>query len=347
FSATNVTSLFLDEFLAIGPRPLSSAGNFKARDLLYTKLSLLAREAADASKTFTSYPRAVVEIDSTVADFTGEWFRWNRVPLPGNALYSVQMNNVVAKVVGQCEADGGKDPASRAVNNMTTCPALLLSCHYDSVFGAAGAVDDGIGCGAMIGLVYSTRLAHSVIFLFNNGEESRLLGSKSFVQHRWFPNVKAVINIDGAGSGGPAMVFRSSDLRMVGAFGRLAPFPHANVVGNDMFKTRLVMSDTDFTIYSQYLPGVDMAFYQNRRTYHTRFDTFDPNVHLPSMQQLGSNVLAVVAGIASGDDILGGKTPSLSGTPGLYWDEYRRFIISVPFIAAGIVTLILALLAAF
>ena len=55
----------------------------------------------------------------------------------------------------------------------------------------------------------STPLRHNLMFLFNDGEESQLLGSTTFVHHHeWIKDVSAFINLEARGSGGRQLLFQ-------------------------------------------------------------------------------------------------------------------------------------------
>ena len=55
----------------------------------------------------------------------------------------------------------------------------------------------------------STPLRHNLMFLFNDGEESQLLGSTTFVHHHeWIKEVGAFINLEARGSGGRQLLFQ-------------------------------------------------------------------------------------------------------------------------------------------
>jgi hypothetical protein len=74
-----------------------------------------------------------------------------------------------------------------------------------------------------------------------------------------------------------------------------APYPHGTVMANDVFRTGLILSDTDFRQFVQYgnLTGIDMAIYKNSYLYHTHLDIAE-HLQPGAIQHLGANTLAIV-----------------------------------------------------
>jgi Zn-dependent M28 family amino/carboxypeptidase len=81
------------------------------------------------------------------------------------------------------------------------------------------------------------------------------------------------INLEGAGAGGRAALFRSTSPRLTAAFSAAA-HPHGSVLFSDIFASGAVRSITDFQIYDAAgMTGVDYAFYTGRHKYHTVYDS--------------------------------------------------------------------------
>lgn len=60
---------------------------------------------------------------------------------------------------------------------------------------------------------------------------------------------------------------------MTNAF-RAATRPHGSVLSADAFKRGVIRSGTDFSVYEAAgLKGLDLAFYQKRSRYHTKYDS--------------------------------------------------------------------------
>ncbi|OBZ88842.1 Vacuolar membrane protease [Choanephora cucurbitarum] len=210
--------------------------------------------------------------------------------------------------------------------------ALLINAHYDSVPTSNGVTDNGMGVvTALETLRYF--IAHpprqTIIFLFNNLEEGGLIGAQSFVKHPWFSSVKLFINLEGAGAGGRAILFRSSNLNAVKKLAySSASFKHGSPLGNDIFRLKLIKSDTDYTIFTQHgVPGLDLAFYSPRSHYHTPRDDL---VHTtPSaLQHMGQMVLGAVKSIANSDDLLDTTSEQ---EPMVLYDILGRFMLAYSF----------------
>ncbi|KAG0228174.1 hypothetical protein BGW42_002331 [Actinomortierella wolfii] len=191
--------------------------------------------------------------------------------------------------------------------------ALLVSSHYDSVSTSYGATDDGGGVAVSLALIQHFihhPVQHTLIFFFNNAEELGLFGAETFMGardnkteeygagHPWKKYIKAFINLEGGGSGGPSLLFRATGNDIVRHYAANAPHPHASVFANDLFATGIIDSDTDFTVYKKHgLPGLDIAFYQRRAMYHSTTDWLP----IQSLHHMGSNAQATIRGICNSD----------------------------------------------
>jgi len=114
---------------------------------------------------------------------------------------------------------------------------------------------------------------HGIIALLNNGEEDYMWGSRTFGVNPVMPFVHTFLNLEGAGAGGRAVLFRSTDLEVTKAYSS-APNPFGTVVGSDGFALGLIKSQTDYVIFNQVYGarGLDVAFYEPRSMYHTMQD---------------------------------------------------------------------------
>ncbi|KAI7903657.1 uncharacterized protein BX663DRAFT_485772 [Cokeromyces recurvatus] len=179
--------------------------------------------------------------------------------------------------------------------------AVLLNSHFDTTLGSPGATDDGSGTAVMLDIirVLSQRdwsnYKNSIVFLFNGAEESLQDASHAFItMHEIKDTIKCVVNIDACGTTGREILFQANSLEMVEAY-KQVPYPHGTVMANDVFRTGLILSDTDFRQFVQYgnLTGIDMAIYKNSYIYHTDLDTTE-HLQPGSIQHLGENTLAIV-----------------------------------------------------
>ncbi|KAF3934480.1 hypothetical protein ABW19_dt0203219 [Dactylella cylindrospora] len=156
---------------------------------------------------------------------------------------------------------------------------VLVNAHYDSVSTAPGATDDGVAVVTVLGLIdYFTQPNHtplrSVFFLLNNGEEDYLNGAMAFTEHPLAKTCRIFLNLEGAGAGGRATLFRSTDAEVT-QFYKRAKYPFGSSLSGDAFKRGVIRSQTDYIIFDGELGmrGLDVAFWQPRARYHTQYDS--------------------------------------------------------------------------
>ncbi|XP_037954986.1 endoplasmic reticulum metallopeptidase 1 [Teleopsis dalmanni] len=230
-------------------------------------------------------------IEQDVQIATGNYVLWKMV----NSYQSIQ--NVVVKLT----------PIN---NNSTAC--LLINSHYDSVPGSSGAGDAGMMIVIMLEVLrvlskYDTPLSHPIVFLFNGAEENPLQGSHAFItQHKWAENVRAVINLDSAGSGGREILFQSGPDHpwLMKYYGANIMHPYASTIGEELFQNGFIPSETDFRIFRDFgnIPGLDMAHTFNGYVYHTKFDRFNL-IPRNTYQLTGDNVLALTKALANAPEL--------------------------------------------
>ncbi len=146
--------------------------------------------------------------------------------------------------------------------------------------------------------------------MFNNGEEDGLCGAFAFGNSPLYPFVSTFLNLEGAGAGGRATLFRTTDLEVTSAY-RGSPEPFGTVVGTDGFKLGLIRSETDYRVFvgSYGLRGLDMAFYRPRTRYHTRQDD-RRHASRDSIWHMLSSALTTTINLSgdAGDAVDGGAT---------------------------------------
>uniref|UniRef100_A0A8C1KKX7 Endoplasmic reticulum metallopeptidase 1 n=1 Tax=Cyprinus carpio TaxID=7962 RepID=A0A8C1KKX7_CYPCA len=189
---------------------------------------------------------------------------------------------------------------------------MLANCHFDSVPNSPGASDDAVSCSVMLEVLHSLvnlsmPLKHGVIFLFNGAEETKLQASHGFItQHPWAQQVRAFVNLEAAGVGGKELVFQTGPENpwLVQAYARAAVHPFASVVGQEIFQSGLIPSDTDFRIFRDFgnIPGIDLAFIENGFLYHTKYDTPE-RIHTNSIQRAGDNILSVLKHLVMSEEL--------------------------------------------
>ncbi|CAK7566578.1 MAG: hypothetical protein SEPTF4163_004525 [Sporothrix epigloea] len=155
---------------------------------------------------------------------------------------------------------------------------VLVNAHFDSVSSSFGATDNGVGVVSSLQIIryFSTpgnQPERGILVLLNNAEEEFLLGSVAFTKSPFVPYVGTFVNLEGAGAGGRAVLFRSTDQEVIGAYGQ-ARYPSGSVLAHDGFKLGLIRSETDYRVFVYALGyrGLDIAFTKPRTRYHTTED---------------------------------------------------------------------------
>ncbi|OMH81695.1 Vacuolar membrane protease [Zancudomyces culisetae] len=310
-------------YLARDPHPWNSPANEDTRQYLIGVLKQY-QKLAEAQ----NIKLEIVSADPVAFSTFDDKKKRKTEPLAGKSAQRcsyLESRNVLARVIGK---------------NNKADDALLVSSHIDSVQISYGATDDGINGGVMLEiirhLIYNP-VQSTVVFNFNNGEEIGLYGALGFVNHPWAKTVKAFINMEGAGAGGPAMVFRASNLDVVSRYskknsGYITKWrPHANVFANDAFALGLISSDTDYSVYTAYgIPGLDIAFYERRSVYHTSYDNLD-NVPAGSIDQIGNTVLNAIKSMADDTEFLAAQRGSPK-KPSVYFDILHLSMVSFSFV---------------
>lgn len=246
--------------IAARPHPIGSGENAQVRSYLVEQLRALGLEP---------------HVQSSLGLFN----------MRGNASVG-NVHNIVARKAGSA--------ADRATRR-----ALLLVAHYDSVPQGPGAGDDGANVAAILetlrALKTDTPLANDLIVLLTDGEEAGLLGAEAFVtEHRWARDVGMVINAEGRGNAGPAMMFETSvgNGPMIAGMAASVPHPNANSLNYEIYK--LLPNDTDMSVFKRKgLPGLNFAHIEGHTAYHTALDTAD-NMSQATLQHHGETMLALV-----------------------------------------------------
>jgi len=265
----------------IGPRPAGSPGARAAVEYLVEQL------------------RAIPGVEVRVQEAGG----LSRDPLDGTPV-AWATRNVLALLPG----DGPE--------------AVLVSAHYDTVPASPGAADDGAGVACAIealrALSGGPPRRHSVVLNLNGAEEVGLFGARGFMEDSWFSTVRAFVNLEAAGSGGRALLFRTAgaDNPALAAYSRRVTRPWASAAGHDLFAHDLVPLATDFDVYAEAgLPGIDLAFIDDGWSYHDAADS-EHRLQPGSLQHMGDGLLSVLEELATGDL----PPPSPAGRPAVFFD---------------------------
>ncbi|KAF8682072.1 hypothetical protein AX14_004421 [Amanita brunnescens Koide BX004] len=245
----------------------------------------------------------------------------HRFDMMGKRLYKTYVNltNIVVRISNG--APRGKEHA------------ILVNAHLDSTLPSPGAADDALCVGVMMDvmrvLVETPGWApeHAIVFLFNNAEESLQDGSHLFsTQHPIASTVRAVINLEAAGTTGRELLFQASSEQMIQAYSHV-PRPYGTILANDIFSSGFILSDTDFRQFEQYLnvTGLDMAIVGNSYLYHMRKDVVE-NIQPGVAQHMAENVLALVKYLSSERSPLPTLTEGYTRPSTVYFSHIGVFI---------------------
>ncbi|KAL5336515.1 putative zinc metalloprotease [Aspergillus crustosus] len=211
---------------------------------------------------------------------------------------------------------------------------VLVNAHYDSVSTGYGATDDGVGVVTCLQLIkYFTTPKYAprkgLVVLLNNGEEDFLNGARVYSQHPISKFPHTFLNLEGAGAGGRAVLFRSTDADVTGPYMR-SPHPFGSVLASDGFQTGMIRSQTDYVVFEGDLGlrGLDVAFLDPRARYHTDQDD-TRHTSRDALWHMLSTAVATTEGLVSDisyhfdgparDD---GKVASGTGPKAVWFDLY-------------------------
>ncbi|XP_022178394.1 endoplasmic reticulum metallopeptidase 1-like [Myzus persicae] len=230
-----------------------------------------------------------------------------------------------------------------------TNDAILLNCHYDTVPAGPGVSDNGVNCAVMVELlrilVKTPHLRRPIIFLFNGGEEIMLQASHGFVtQHPWSKSAKHVINLDSCGAGGREILFQTtkSDSYLVDLYARTVPHPYGQVIGEELFQSGIIPSDTDFRIFRDFgnMSGLDLAHYKNGYVYHTKYDNLD-QIEPAVLQNTGENLFALAKAMSTHNVTNSTKTKYV------FFDVFGVYMLSYTELSGAFANFIIVLLSFF
>lgn len=215
--------------------------------------------------------------------------------------------------------------------------AVLVNAHYDSVSTGYGATDDGTAVVTLLQLIsYFTnpntlaekRPRRDIIFLFNNGEEDYLNGARAFAVSPWGKMPKIFYNLEGAGAGGRATLFRSTDTEVTEFYRKNVRRPFGSSVSADGFKKGLVKSQTDYKVFTEDmgLRGLDVAFWRPRSRYHTEDDDVK-HTSRESVWHMLSGAIEVVEGMARDTKRSFEEPFEVGGTDSVWFDMFGRAFV--------------------
>jgi len=125
------------------------------------------------------------------------------------------------------------------------------------------------------------------------------------------------------------------------AYAASVPRPHGTVIGQDIFQSNIIPSDTDFRIYRDFghVPGIDLAVIQNGYVYHTRQDL--PSAIPPGTLQFGGDNMLALARHLGDSPALDYDADAARHQP-VYFDVFETVMVELSLstlLLANIVTL--------
>lgn len=290
----NLTEAWLDlEELTNGYHPFNSRRNDEVRNWLLRRIEgilesnevkwALGSDAGSATEEERpisgSAEPSVVIFNDLVSNYTSTALTSIGVSgrRAGISTY-FEGSNIVVYIRGtEDEEEQWWKPAPPYTHRLHGKGGIMVNAHFDSVSTGYGATDDGMGVITALQLIrYFTTEGNTpkrgVVVLLNNGEEDGLYGAKAFLSHPMATFVHAFLNLEGAGAGGRATLFRSTDTEVTRAYAK-APHPFGSVVSSDGFALGFVRSETDYVVFkAEGFRGLDVAFWEPRALYHTDQD---------------------------------------------------------------------------
>ncbi|ORY71395.1 uncharacterized protein BCR38DRAFT_479891 [Pseudomassariella vexata] len=215
---------------------------------------------------------------------------------------------------------------------------VLVNAHFDSVSSGYGATDDGMGVITILQLInYFTAPGNQpqrgIVALLNNNEEDGLHGARVFGYSSLMPFCHTFLNLEGAGAGGRANLFRATDLEVINAY-KGTEHPFGTVMSSDAWSTKAIRSGTDYEVFKDVygMRGMDVAFYRPRARYHTNQDDIR-HASRASLWHMLSSSLHTVKGLSgdTGSTFIGNrrdrnprKVSNGAGTDGVWFDIFGK-----------------------
>ncbi|KAI9045754.1 M28 family metallopeptidase [Aspergillus affinis] len=270
-SGLNLTEAWADlQVLSSSFHPYNSRRNDVVHDWLLTRIDEIVNAASPGLPNDEKPDVFVFDDDRSNLTFTG-----STITAAELGVYFEGTNIIVyIRRPGDNPDQWWEDP-----NGTPRAPGgVLVNSHYDSVSTGFGATDDGVGVVTCLQLIkYFTSPGNAprrgLVVLFNNGEEDFLNGARVYSQHPISRLPHTFLNLEGAGAGGRAALFRSTDTEVTRPYLQ-SPHPFGSVLAANGFDMHLISSQTDYVVFNGDLGlrGLDVAFIEPRARYHTNQD---------------------------------------------------------------------------
>ena len=183
---------------------------------------------------------------------------------------------------------------------------LMMVAHYDSRYSqpmpadtvwSYGAADDGYGVGVILETMSQLLKSRQewnqgVKVLFTDAEEVGMMGMKAIWANdsHVFDNVGFIINIEGRGTWGPALLFETSpgNEKIMDLYSDASRYKYTYSLTTVVYG--FMPNFTDFTIVKDHIPGVNFSTIADINSYHTDKDNFS-NVSGKTVQHYGEQIL--------------------------------------------------------
>lgn len=291
-----ILAITLSAFVSYGlfslPRPMEEEGHFSSAKAVQT-IENISKE-----RHSIIHPEARAEVrEYLVARLEEMGARTRRYSYPDveGKGYRFDAENIVAEF-----------PPLKESKDTTW---LLMVAHYDSRYPwvpvrdttcSYGAADDGYGLAvvlesARVALEHRDTWSQGLRILFTDGEEVGMVGMKcAFGNERaLFEDVGLIINVEGRGPFGPALLFETSggNQEIMALYAANARYPYTFSLTNVVYS--LMPNFTDFTVVKDEIPGMNFSTIADVNHYHTSLDNFD-FVRPATLQHYGEQVVPVV-----------------------------------------------------
>lgn len=224
----NLTEAWLDlHVLTEAYRPYNSRQNDHIRDWLLRRIeSILAENnvlatSPSSSSTVLDPNSAAISPVVIFSDLTSNvTFSSDRRENEGGISIYFEGTNIIVYIRGSEDEEGDWWLKNRKPQGKG---GVLVNAHYDSVSTGYGATDDGVGVITILQLIKRFTVPgkqpkRGIVALLNNGEEDYLNGARVFTQHPLSQFTHTFLNLEGAGAGGRAALFRSTDTEVTRAY---------------------------------------------------------------------------------------------------------------------------------
>ena len=261
FSTTNARAHVDALSRDIGPRPLGSPANARARAYLVDALQK------------AGFPDVRVRTSDA------------RRPEAG---LTARVSNIVAIKPGR------RPEAIALVAHYDSVPESPGA--TDDAFGAAVAVEAGRALAASPPTQYSL-----MVLITDGEESGLLGAAAAAADRDIAYRIATYINIDSIGSSGPSLLFETGpgNSWLTGVWARAAPRPRGSSFAIDIY--RRLPNDTDFSILKRGgAPGLNFAPIGDSYAYHTARDTAE-RLSDDTIRQTGENVLATARALDDRD----------------------------------------------